>query len=130
MGQMAKNTCELLLSPACEPGAPPAKTGDSRTLLKQYLLDPVLPIVTLLAIGTLAVVMLLLVVTTVGDLEQVLRDGSAADDPWSCAATSTGPQAYAAYVTSTDATQERDAWAGPSLAGPADAQVAQDSTQR
>jgi hypothetical protein len=130
MSRMTTSPCELLLSPACEPEAPHEETVDSRTLLKQYLLDPVLPIVTLLAIGTLAVVMLLLVVTTVGDMEQVLRGGSAADDPWSCAATSTGPPAYAAYMTDADATPERDAGPGPSFAGPPDAQVARDSTQR
>ncbi len=128
MGQVTKN-CELLLSPACEPGAPPEEAADSRTLLKQYLLDPVLPIFTVLAIGALAVVMLLLVVSTVGDMEQVLRNGSVVDDPWSCAATSTSQQAYAAYVTSANAAQERQTWAGPEAGEPADAQVARDSTR-
>ncbi len=129
MSQMVKTTCELLLSPACEPDTPHEETVDSRTLLKQYLWDPVLPLLTLLAIGALAVIMLLLVVTTVGDMEQVLRGGSVADDPWSCAATSSGQQAYAAYVTSAEAAQERDSRAGSSVDRPADARVAQDSTQ-
>jgi hypothetical protein len=122
--------CELLLSPACEPAGPHEEPVDSRTPLKQYLLDPVLPIVTLLAIGAVAVIMLLLVVTAVGDMEQVLRGGSAADDPWSCAATSTSQHTYAAYVTSASAAQEREAWAGPQVDEPTGAQVARDSTRR
>jgi hypothetical protein len=100
MGRMTTSPCEFLLSPPCEPAAPHEEPGDSRTPLKQYLLDPVLPIVTVLVIGALALVMLLLVVATVGDMEQVLRGSGAGEDPWACAATATSPQAYAAYVTS------------------------------
>jgi hypothetical protein len=90
----------------------------------------VLPILTLVAIGTLAVVLLLLLVTAVGDMEQVMRGSGAADDPWSCAATSTGPQAYAAYVAEADAAQERDSWTGPQAEEPAGARVAQDAAPR
>jgi hypothetical protein len=130
MGRLTTSPCEFLLSPPCEPAAPHEETEDSRTSLKQYLLDPVLPIVTVLAIGALALVMLLLVVATVGDMEQALRSSGAGEDPWACAATATSPQAYAAYVTSADATQDADAWAGPPVEEPADARVAQGSTPR
>jgi hypothetical protein len=130
MSQMAGSSCEFLLSPACEPAAPHEEPVDSRTRLKQYLLDPVLPIVTVLALGALALVMLLLVVATVGDMEQVLRGSGAGEDPWACAATATSPQAYAAYVTSADATPDADAWPGPQVGEPADARVAQNSPPR
>jgi hypothetical protein len=130
MGRMTTSPCEFLLSPACEPSVPHAEPEDSRTLLKQYLLDPVLPIVTLLAIGVLALVMLLLVVATVGDMEQVLRGSGAGEDPWACAATATGPQTYAAYVAREDAEQQRDSWTGPPVEEPADARVARDAAPR
>jgi hypothetical protein len=111
----------LAPGPVGELYAPDQDTVDFRTVLKQYLLDPVLPIVTLLAIGALTVVLLLLLVTAVANLEQVVQGSSGvSNDPWSATAGCTDQQAYAAYVASGAATAERDFGSGPQSYGTAD----------
>ena len=56
--------------------------GDLRTLLRKYLLDTVLPALTLLSISVLTVGTIVLVATTVANMGLHLPAGSANADPW------------------------------------------------
>ncbi len=96
MSQITKNVCELLPSdagglhagppepvdsgPGCE-GSP--SRSHSRTSLKQYILDPVLPMLTLLSMSALTVVLLVTIVMAVADMDMRLPDSYVNVDPWS-----------------------------------------------
>ena len=124
MGQMMKNACELVPGHVSELYAPHPEAADFRTLLKRYLLDPVLPIFTLLSMAVLTMAILVLLVMAVANLEQSLQGAGVGDDPWSATATCSDQRAYAAYVASGDATAERDSWSGPPKDEPADTRLA------
>jgi hypothetical protein len=130
MSQVTKKVAEVVADPVSELYAPHEEAVDSRTLLKRYLLDPVLPVLTLLAIGGLTVVILLLVVTAVANMEQVLQASGASNDPWSATAACSDQRAYAAYIAREDALREGDSWSGPPTEEPADARFARGAAQR
>lgn len=80
---MTKSVCELLPSESCDLYTPRPGPIASRTLLKRYFLDPVLPVLTLLSMSVLTVVMLVVIVTTVADMDLQLPGGYVSIDPWS-----------------------------------------------
>jgi hypothetical protein len=86
--------------------------ADSRTLLKQFLLDPVLPMLTLLMMAALTAAILILLVMTVGSMEQSLHSSSLSDDPWSPAGSAPSAaasgQAYADYAAAM--AEAQDSW--------------------
>ena len=55
---------------------------DLRTFLRKYLLDTVLPALTLLSISVLTVATIVLVATTVANMGLHLPAGAASADPW------------------------------------------------
>lgn len=79
---MIESVCELLPSQACDLYGRHPEPVRSGTLLKQYLLDPVLPMLTLLSMSALTVVMLVLVVTAVADMDLRPVGEEALVDPW------------------------------------------------
>jgi len=82
MGQMVESVCERLPSQACDRNAGRPAPAGSRTPLRQYILDPVLPMLTLLSMSALTVVMLVTVVAAVADMDLRLSDGYVRADPW------------------------------------------------
>ena len=82
MSHMTRSVCELLPSAACDLYAPRPDPVDSRTVLKQYILDPVLPMLTLLSMSALTIVMLVTIVTTVADMDLRPPDNYIDVDPW------------------------------------------------
>jgi hypothetical protein len=122
MGQVTESVCELEPSAACDLYAPRPDPVDSRTLWKQYFLDPVLPVLTLLSMSALTVVMLLVIVTTVADMDLQLPGSYVSVDPWAGwetppAAESYPDQAYADMAASMDPADGREPWAGPQQPG-------------
>ena len=121
---MTKSVCELLPSESCDLYGPRPRAVNSRTRLKRYFLDPVLPLLTLLSMSALTVVMLVVIVTTVADMDQQLPGSYVNLDPWSGPSLgSTGGfyqdrGAYADLATSTDPTEDRDFWPGPQISDP------------
>jgi hypothetical protein len=118
MSQATKSVCELEPSTPYGLYAPRPDPVNSRTLLKQYFLDPVLPVLTLLSMSALTVVMLVVIVTTVADMDLQLPASYVSVDPW--AGWETAPaggsypdQAYADLAASRDAVEEREPWPGP-----------------
>ena len=81
MSQMTKSVCELLPSEPCDLYGRRPRAADSRTPLKQYILDPVLPMLTLLSMSVLTVFMLVTIVTAVADMDLRLPDGYVSVDP-------------------------------------------------
>ncbi len=115
--------CEMMSGPGQVTAAhlplPHENTRDFRTMLKQFLLDPVLPLLTLCLMAALTTAILTLMVTAVADMEQGLQTGSLSDEPWSAMASNppAGNQAYADYAAAMAQMQAREL----SLDGPADA---------
>ncbi|MCU0916262.1 MAG: hypothetical protein MUC88_17130 [Planctomycetes bacterium] len=83
MSSTANGVCELLPTKTCDLYGPRSQRGDSRTSLKAYFLDPVLPLLALLSMSALTVVMLVVIVTTVADMDLQLPGGYVGVDPWS-----------------------------------------------
>ena len=84
MGCAMKNRCESGHDGGCGRPAPHAKAGDFRTMLEQYLLDPVLPLLALVSMSALTVATIVLVATTVAGAGLHVQDGAAQPlDPWS-----------------------------------------------
>jgi len=95
MSQVTESVCELLPSKPCDlyarrpepaglgPQREESRSGSrSRTSLKRYLLDPVLPMLTLLSMSVLTVVLLVVIVTTVAEMDLQLPGGYVNVDPW------------------------------------------------
>jgi hypothetical protein len=118
MSQGTQSVCELEPSVARDLYAPRPDPVDSRTLVKRYLLDPVLPVLTLLSMSALTVVMLVVIVTTVAEMDLQLPGSYVSVDPWSEPAGGSYPdQAYADVAASMDSADDRGLWAGPPQAG-------------
>ena len=81
MNQMANSVCELLPSRPCDLYGPHLRPADSRTPLKKYFLDPVLPMLTLLSMSALTIVMLVTIVTAVADMDLQLPESYVSIDP-------------------------------------------------
>ncbi len=118
MSQVANSVCELEPSAACELYAPRPDSTHSRTLVKQYFLDPVLPLLTLLSMSALTIVMLVVIVTTVADMDRQLPGRYMNFDPWdgwetAPAGRSYPDQAYADVAVSMVPAEEREPWPGP-----------------
>jgi hypothetical protein len=118
MSQVANSVCELEPSEACDLYAPRPDPIRSRTLVKRYFLDPVLPVLTLLSMSALTVVMLVAIVTSVADMDRQLPGSYVSVDPW--AGWETGPaadsypdQVYADLAASRNAAEEREPWPSP-----------------
>jgi hypothetical protein len=124
MGLKTENVCELLPSEPCDLYAPRRERANSRTLLKRYFLDPVLPVLTLLSMSVLTVAMLVVIVTTVADMDLQLPGSYVNVDPWS--GVSLGPAGvpyqdqatYADFVTSMDTTEDRELWSDAQVSDP------------
>ncbi len=95
MNQMTRSVCELLPSETCdlyasspEPVESSPKCEESqprphsRTSLKQYILDPVLPMLTLLSMSALTVVLLVTIVAAVADMDMRLPNSYVNVNPW------------------------------------------------
>ena len=116
MSQMATSVCELLPSRPCDLYGLPSRPTDSRTPLKQYFLDPVLPMLTLLSMSVLTIVMLVMIVTTVADMDLRLPDSYVSLDP--AAGVYLGPTggsyqdqgAYADFRTAMEPMESLDSW--------------------
>ncbi len=115
MSQVTESVCELEPNEACDLYAPRPDRVDSRTLVKQYFLDPVLPVLTLLSMSALTVVLLVVIVTTVAQMDLQLPGSYAGVDPWS--GWETGPtsgsypdEAYADAAASLDPAEDRELW--------------------
>jgi hypothetical protein len=122
MSQVTESVCEMEPSTACDLYAPRPDPIDFRTRLKQYFLDPVLPVLTLLSMSALTVVMLLVIVTTVADMDLQLPGGYVSVDPWAeweapPAGRSYPDQAYADVAASMDPADDRAPGAGPRQVG-------------
>ncbi len=123
MSQVANSVCELEPTEAHELYAPRvdsthSRTLVNRTLVKQYFLDPVLPVLTLLSMSALTIVMLLVIVTTVADMDRQLPGSYIGVDPWAAweaapAGGSYPDQAYADAAASLGPAEEREPWPGP-----------------
>ena len=118
MSQGISSVCELEPTETCELYAPRPDPTHSRTLVKQYLLDPVLPVLTLLSMSALTVVMLVVIVTTVADMDLQLPGSYVSVDPWAewemaPAGGSYPDQAYADLAVSMDVAENRQPWPGP-----------------
>ena len=84
MGHVTKSPCQPGRDEGCGLPALHAKAGDFRTMLKLYLLDPVLPLVALASMSALTVATIVLVATTVAGAGLHIQDGAAQPlDPWS-----------------------------------------------
>ena len=115
MSQVTESVCELEPDEACDLYAPRPDPVNSRTLVKQYFLDPVLPVLTLLSMSALTVVMLVVIVTTVAQMDMQLPGSYVGVDPWS--GWETGPtggsypdQVYADAAASMDPAEDRELW--------------------
>jgi hypothetical protein len=89
MDQMTKTVVEPVPA-ACEADVVHWGAHDSRTL-KRYFLDFVLPVLTLAAMSALTIVLLVLIVSSVADMELYSQSREAAPDPWSAACSSAAP---------------------------------------
>jgi hypothetical protein len=113
---MANSVCELLPSKPCELYGLPSRPTNSRTPLKQYFLDPVLPMLTLLSMSVLTVALLVTIVTTVADMDLRLPDSYVSLDPTlgvylgSTAGSYQDRGAYADLSAAMDPTEDRDSW--------------------
>lgn len=101
---MTRPVCELLPNRVCDLYARRPESVDSRTMVKQYILDPVLPVLMLLSMSVLTVVMLITIVTAVADMDVWVPDKYVSVDPWANAATGSAEAFYPdqeTYATST-----------------------------
>ena len=86
--------------------------------MKRYLLDPVLPVLTLLSMSILTVVLLLTIVTAVAEMDLQLPNSYVSMDPWAGPAGASYPdQAYTDVPASIDSAAEGELWAGPQQTG-------------
>jgi hypothetical protein len=129
MGLATRSICEPVPGEVSELYAPQAEAAHFRTLLKRFLLDPVLPLITLVVMGVLTIALLVLIVTAVGDMEQVLHGSGAGTDPWAAAATSPDARAYAA-VAAREAAEPYDFRPAPPADAPSDARLARTLPER
>jgi hypothetical protein len=115
MSQVTKSVCELEPAEVCNRCAPRPDRVDSRTLVKRYFLDPVLPVLTLLSMSVLTIVILVVIVSTVADMNAQLPGSYVNVDPW--AGWDTAPAggsyqdqvvSYADLAAATDSTEDRD----------------------
>ena len=83
MDQMVKRVVEPVHA-ACEADAVHWGAHDFRTL-RRYLLDFVLPVLTLAAMSALTIVMLVMIVSAVADMGLYSQSRDAVPDPWSAA---------------------------------------------
>jgi hypothetical protein len=86
----------------------PCRGVDLRTL-RQYLLDPVLPVVTLLLMSVLTVIMIVVVVGAVADMGRLFQDnpaGEAFQPGWSLTQAPWYDGAYSGYMASTNSPEE------------------------
>ena len=84
MGHVMKNRCERGRDGGCGRPALHGKAGDFRTVLEQYLLDPVLPLLALASMSALTVAVIVLLATTVAGAGLHVQEGAAQRlDPWS-----------------------------------------------
>jgi hypothetical protein len=124
MGLMTKSVCELLPSEPCDLYGLRPRAVNSRTLLKQYFLDPVLPMLTLLSMSALTVVMLVVIVTTVADMDLQLPGTYVSVDPWadihlgSAGGFYQDQGAYADSAVSMDPMEDREFWPGSQAGDP------------
>ena len=123
MSQVTNSVCELEPNEACDLYAPRPDPVDSRTLAKQYFLDPVLPLLTLLSMSALTIVMLVVIVTTVADMNLQLPGSYVNVDPWSGWETAPASgsyqdqvASYADVAASMDSADDREPRAGPQQA--------------
>jgi len=86
MDQTTKTVVEPVPA-ACEADVVHWGARDSRTL-KRYVLDFVLPVLTLAAMSVLTIVILVLVVNAVAEMGLYSQSGGASSDPWSSASPS------------------------------------------
>jgi hypothetical protein len=121
---MATNVGELLPSRPCELYGLHSRPADSRTPLKKYFLDPVLPVLTLLSMSVLTIVMLVMLVTTVADMDLRLPDSYVSIDPATgvylgAAGGSYQDQgAYAGFSAAPEPLERLDSWSGPRINDP------------
>jgi len=121
MSQVTKSICELEPPEAPSLCAPRPAPIHSRTFLKRYILDSLLPVLTLLSMSALTIVMLVVIVTTVAEMN-VQLPGSYMGDTW--AGWETGPvsgfypdqEAYADSALSMDPAPDQGPWLAPSQA--------------
>ncbi len=134
MSQMTRSVWELLPSETCDLYASspePVSSGSkqeesqvrsgSRTSLKQYILDPVLPMLTLLSMSALTVVLLVTIVAAVADMDMRLPNSYVNVDPW--ADVSVGPPSrfypeQAAYADLGGPADDREFWPAPPSGDP------------
>lgn len=84
MGHVMKNRCEPERDEGCERPELHSNTGDFRTTVERYLLDPVLPLLALASMSALTVATIVLVATTVAGAGLHVQEGTAQRlDPWS-----------------------------------------------
>jgi hypothetical protein len=124
MSEMTKSICELLPNEPCDLYGPRHKPGGSQTPLKRYFLDPVLPVLTLLSMSALTVALLVVIVTTVADMDPQLPGSYVSVDPWagwgggSTAALYQDQGTYADMAISADLTEDREPWSGSPINDP------------
>jgi hypothetical protein len=124
MSQITRSVCELVPSEPCDLYPPHRKARNSRTLLKRYFLDPVLPVLTLLSMSALTVVLLVVIVTTVADMDLQLPGSYVNVDPWSGVYPGSAggyyPEhtAYADLTPSLDTAEDREFWPAPQASDP------------
>ena len=134
MGQMTKSVCEPLPNETCDLYASPPEPVDSapnreeprlesrsRTSLKQYILDPVLPMLTLLSMSALTVVLLVTIVAAVADMDTRLPNGYVNVDPWAGVSLSATGGFYpesSAYADLAGPPDDREFWPAPSSGDP------------
>ncbi len=134
MSQMTRSVCELLPSETCDLYASspePVSSGPkqeesqmrsrSRTSLKQYILDPVLPMLTLLSMSALTVVLLVTIVAAVADMDMRLPNSYVNVDPWADVPVGTPGRFYpeqAAYADLAGPADDREFWPAPQSGDP------------
>ncbi len=124
MSPVTKSVSELLPSETCDLPGPRPRSADSRTRLKRYFLDPVLPVLTLLSMSALTVVMLVVIVTTVADMDAQLPGSYTSIDPWAgwTGGTPTGlyqmQGQYADLAAPIETAEDLELRPGPQMADP------------
>jgi len=124
MNSMTRNVCELLPSEVCDLYARRPGPVESRTLVKRYILDPVLPVLMLLSMSVLTVVMLVTIVTAVADMDPRPPDGYVSVDPWAGAATGSAgafyqdQEAYANSAAALETMEDGNSNPGPQAGDP------------
>jgi hypothetical protein len=83
MGQMTKSVLEGTHATGCEMRVSYPNGDVSRTLVWQYILNLVLPALTLVSMAVLTIIMIVLVVTTIADAGWHLMPSYVSVDPWS-----------------------------------------------